>query len=511
MRISRTVRIATIAVVAATSLVLSACSGTPASEGSGSNAPATLRLAQSAPPSNLQIGNYSGGDATLFLSVYDTLVHRGVDGSLEPGLAESWEYNADRTELTLKIRQGSTFSSGTPVDAAAVVASLEAARVGSSAAQNLASIQALAAPDANTVVITLSAPDAALVPNFSATMGAIGDPAQLTSEDSKLWPVGSGPYLLAKEKSTVGTKYVLEKNDEYWDAKDFPYSSVEIQVIQDAAAAQNAVLSGQLDFTGLSSQDAMSQFPKDRFTTGQNQPSSMAALWLVDREGTVVPALADVRVRQAINLAVNRDSIAKNLNPSTNFATNQIFSPNGEAYDKDLLKKTAYDVDAAKKLMTEAGYADGFAVDMPSVQGVTTAYESTIQQALADIGITVTWQSVPFQDFYAKIFGGGYGMFFMFNGLSGTDSQDVNAATSGVFNPFNTVDPEYNQLIAAANASSEEDQGAAYRAVNEFFIEQAWFAPISDVAGYYVTSSSVEYTPPVQYGQGVQPFKPAAE
>lgn len=509
MRVSRTARSTVIAVAAAIALSLSACSGPSGGSASDSDVAQTLRLSQSSPPSNFQIGNYSGGDATIFFSVYDRLIHRAVDGSLAPGIAESWEYNEDRTELALKVREGMTFSNGTSVDAAAVVASLEAARSGSSTKQNLASIVQIDARD-NTVVITLSEPDAALVPSLSDTPGAVGDPTRLTSEDSKLWPVGSGPYVLAKDKTTVGSKYVLEKNDKYWDAENFPYSTVEMQVIQDSSASQNAVLSGQLDYTGVPSKDALSQFPEDRFKTGVNESSSLAALWLVDREGKVVPALKDVRVRQAINLAVDRESIAENLNPGTNIATNQIFSRNGEAFDEELLSESKFDVAAAKKLMAEAGYADGFDVTMPSVQGITTTYESTIQQALADIGIKVTWQSVPFQDFYPKIFGGSYGMFFMFKGMSSTDSQDLNTATSGVFNPFRTTNPEFEALLATADASPEDRQGEAYRELNEYLIEQAWFAPISAVGGFYVVPSSVDYTPPMQFGQGVQPFKPAA-
>ncbi|MHC6231876.1 ABC transporter substrate-binding protein [Arthrobacter sp. MMS24-T111] len=498
------------AVAVAASLTLTACTGSTGTSGTdGQEGPQTLRLSLSAPPSNFQVGNWSGGDATLFMSAYDSIIHRAVDGKLVPGIATSWQYNEDRTQLTLSIREGMKFTSGHPVDAAAVAASVEAARVGASTKENFALISKVEATDNSTVVISLSAPDAAFLPSLSGTGGVVGDPDSLTAEDAKLWPVGSGPYALSKDESTVGSRYVLKKNADYWNADAFPYQTVDVQIMQDPTAAQNAVLSGQLDYTGLSSLDAKAQFPADRFTVGEGKPSTVAALWLVDREGKIVPALKDARVRQAINLAIDRQGIATKLNPGTKTPTNQLFSGQGDAYSKDLETKTPYDVERAKKLLAEAGYADGFAVTMPSVTGVTTAFESVIQQSLSDIGVKVTWESVPFQQFYQKVFGGSYGMFFMYNGLSGSDAQDYNASKSGIFNPFKYTTPELDKLEAAANAAPEDKQGEAFRAINEYWVNDSWAVPISDIGGFYVTPKTVKYTPPVQFGMGVEPFQPA--
>jgi ABC-type transport system substrate-binding protein len=500
-------RISVTAVAVAVGVSLAGCGDDSGSDGSGG--PTTLRLSMQAPPSDLSIGNFSGGDATIFMSVYDTIVHRAQDGELGPGIAESWEYSDDRKTLTLDIRDGMTFSNGEPLDAQAVAASLEAARKGTSTAQNLAALSQVQAPDPATVVITLSQPDAALVPSLSGSGGAVGAPGALTAEDSKLWPVGSGPYLLDRNETTVGATYVLKRNPDYWDEERFPFDEVRFQVIADQAAAQNAALSGQLDYVGLPSKDVVAQFDNGQFTTGINKPNAVAVLWLVDRAGQVVPQLGDVRVRRAINLAIDRDSIAERLNPGTNHATNQIFSPDGDAFDQDLLSEDSYDLDQAKQLMAEAGQAGGFTVTMPSTN-LTTPYESVITQALRDIGITVNWETVPFQDFYSRIFSGRYGMFFMFNGLSGSDTQDLKASMSGVFNPFRSTTPELAQLLATMNAAPEEEQGPALRAINAHLVEQAWFAPVSDVTGFYAVSKNIAYTPSVVVGQGVQSYQPAA-
>jgi len=500
----RMTRWVTAAVAMAAAASLAACAGGgSASTGTG-DASSTLRLSIAAPPSNFSIGNWSGGDSTLAMSVYDSLIHREVDGSLNGGLAESWEYDESATNLTLHLREGVSFSNGEPLDAAAVVANVEVLRAGSSTAQNLASVSSVAAPDDSTVVIGLSEPDAAIVPLLSNTNGLIGAPSVLTAESSQLAPVGSGPYTLNEQKTVAGAKYVLDKNADFYDAADYPFETVEIQVIQDPTAVQNAMKAGQLDSAGLSSEDLIAQFPESEFTTGQNKPSTVGALWLVDREGTIVPALKDERVRRAINLAFDRTAIAEGLGSGYLNASEQIVSPTGGAWDDELNGAYDYDVDQAKQLLAEAGYADGFDVTMPSTV-VSTKFESAIGQALADIGVTVTWESVPFQDFYSKVFGGSYGMFFMMNGLGGSDALDVNASLSGVFNPYLSTTPELESLLAAANLSQDEE---AFAPVNEYLVDQAWFAPLFYITSLYVVSNDVEYTSPVVGNLTVQPWSP---
>ena len=283
---------------------------------------------------------------------------------------------------------------------------------------------------------------------MTSTAGGVGAPSVLTAESSKLEPVGSGPYVLNLDETTAGSDYVLEKNDEFWNADAYPFETVDIKVIADPTAATNAFKAGQLDYVGLISENDESQYPEDKFTVGNNKPGAIAVLWLVDRDGTVVPALKDERVRQAINLAFDRDTIAAKLGAGSMSPTEQVVSPTGGAWSDDINETYSFDVDKAKELMADAGYADGFDVTMPSTV-VSTQFEPVITQSLADIGITVTWETVPFQDFYAKVFGGSYGMFFMFNGFSGSDASDVNASLTGLFNPFQSTTPELQELLAS--------------------------------------------------------------
>ncbi|WP_284984495.1 ABC transporter substrate-binding protein [Arthrobacter sp. efr-133-TYG-118] len=486
-------------------LLLAGCSAPSSSPSSA--APQTLNLSIQAPPTNFTVGDWSGGDSTLFTSVYDSILKTNVKGEATPGIAESWSYSPDKLVLTLKIRTGQKFSDGEPVDAAAVVASLKQTMKEPSYSAQLATISDVTAPDATTAVITLKTPDASLLSKLGGVQGGVGAPKVLTAKSSSLDPVGSGPYTLDKSATTAGSVYTLKRNPGNWDASSYPFETVKIRVIQDPTASQNALKTGQLDFGGVNP-DQVSQFPKSQFTTGTSLPQAVGAIWLADRDGKIVPALKDVRVRQAINMAVDRSSIATKLVAGAH-GTEQLVSPTGAAYSADLDKTYPFDVDGAKKLMAEAGYADGFSVKMPSTV-VSQAYDATIAQELGAIGIKVTYDTVPFQDFFAKVYGGTYGLYFMYNGFSGDDASDLNGSTSGAFNPYGTTTPELTELLAKANAAPADKQGAAFGAVNKYLVDQAWAAPILSSTGPWVTTSRIKYTPPVTPSLNLLPFGVAA-
>jgi peptide/nickel transport system substrate-binding protein len=496
-----------VALLAAVFLTLTAC----ANDTSSRDGQQTLRIAQSAPPGSFKIGDWSGGEAILSSAVYDGIVTLGVDGKVEPGVAESWTFSDDRKTLTFRIRKGEKFSDGAPVDADAVVASFEALRKGSTSAGIWADVASVKATDPATAVVNFTKPDAAFLSGLTGAPGAIGSPKALAADSSKLTPVGSGPYTLDKAATVNGSKYVLKRNPDYWNAKAYKFDRVEVSIIADATASQNALRAGQIDvLPSAGTQDVVKTFPADRFDSGENNPTAVGVIWLADRKGTVVPALADERVRKAINLAFDRESIVKKLLGPGTAATNQILNPANPGFSKDLLGATPFDVARARALMAEAGYGSGFSVTMPSTV-VSTQYESTITQSLSAIGIRVKWEQVPFQDFFTKVASRKYGMYFMFNGFTAFDAQDVRASLSGAFNPFQSTTPELQALQATANSASDAESVAAWRAVNKYFVDRAWFAPLNYSTGFWAASKNVKYTIPTSYGTNLLPFAPAAD
>ncbi|PPF38023.1 ABC transporter substrate-binding protein [Rathayibacter sp. AY1A3] len=496
-----------VAVTAAVAIALAGCTAGGSPEGS-SGAEQTLHLSQGGTPSNFTVGQWGGSENLLSTAVYDTLVTMDTDGTLIPGMAESWEYDDSRTKLTFDIRSGMTFTDGEKADAEAVVASLEALRVGTVSQAAWARVSSVEAPDDSTVVVNLSAPDAAFLPALTNSNGAIGAPEALTAESSQLEPVGSGPYILNTEKTVAGSKYVLDRNPDNWNVAAYPFEHLEVSILADPTAQQNSLRSGQLDV--LPSADDVEQYPAAQFDTGENKPTSLAVLWLSDRAGTIVPALADVRVRQAINLALDRDTIASKLIGNGSTATNQVVSDIDSAFSEDLLDVASYDLDKAKSLMAEAGYADGFAVTMPSTP-YSAQYDSIISQSMSDIGITVNYESVALTDFFTKVFTKNYAMYFMYNGMASNNAVDVKTSLGGIFDPFGTATPELTQLIATADAAPDDEQGAAWGDVNAYLVNNFWNAPLNQVNGSWVASKKVTYTAPTQYNLNLLPYAPAGE
>lgn len=230
---------------AAALLASSACDSQ--STGASSSSSTTLAIAIYGTPNSFDPTQLLEGQQTyIWDSVYDTLLIQDNKGELRPGAAQSWHYSSDVRTLTLKLRTGMKFSSGTPVDATAVKATLE--RIGATPGPNqgvLASVASVEAPDATTVVIKLKRPDGSLLTSLSTAAGVIGDPKTMTSKSAALNPVGSGPYPLDQGATVNGSVYVLKRRDDYWNKKAYPFPTVKIRVISDQTAMANA-LAGRL-------------------------------------------------------------------------------------------------------------------------------------------------------------------------------------------------------------------------------------------------------------------------
>ncbi|TDC80509.1 ABC transporter substrate-binding protein [Streptomyces hainanensis] len=489
------------AIAAIATLALSGCSGYASPENENHH---VLSLSARQAPASFAIGAYGGGEIMIQTSIFDTVLAFDLDGEIVPNLAREFEYNEDRTILTLAIRDDAEFSSGEVVDAQAVVDNLTATMNAASTA-GLVGVETIEATDEYTVVVTLSEPNASLVPSLAGVGGFVAEPSTIGSETEATQPVGSGPYVLNRGETQIGEKYVLDKVEDHWRADDYPFDRIEISVIPDITAAVNGLQAGQLDHaTGLSLDQ--SETLEGQFVTGTDNPTTWGNIWIADREGELVPALADVRVRQAINMALDRTAVER-LAPGQRHGVDQLFSADGGAYLPELEGNYPYDVEAARELIAEAGYADGFSVTMPSTIA-STEFEPFLTQSLAEIGITVNWETVSLQDIVANLSSKEFAMFFFPSTYSGSDALDVESALGPVFNPFGTSTPEQTELLDAANASGERD---AFADLNRYFTEEAWFAPVMASTFLWAHSDSVDYMPPTLWGYSVLPWTVAED
>ncbi|WP_062464228.1 ABC transporter substrate-binding protein [Demequina soli] len=487
-RSSQKLRFSAAVFATAAILATAACSSAgdePESSGSAAPAdsvdtPTELSIAIQREPQGFDVVNLSAGtDAYIWASLYDRLLVSDADGLPAPSAATAWEWSDDELTLTLTLRDDLTFSDGSAATSADVVATLQKIQTETGPNQaTMALVSGIEAPDDTTVVITFSAKDAAFLDNLTKITGVIGDDASLDAADAVTNPLGSGPYTLDTAATVTGSQYVLLKRDDYWNADAYPFETVTIKVIADTTAMDNALLSGEIN-VGDVGQGSLDSAESQGIALTEIPGSGLFNLKFLDRDGTIVPALADERVREAINMALDRAGIATALMQGYATPVEQIAFPDTASYVPSLDDTYAYDVEAAKALMAEAGYADGFSVTMPSLI-YTSTMDATVTQLLSDIGITVEWVPIPASDTAMAIMGGEYAMAVWVDGLATPARQFLNTYDENAFqNPFHNTDPELTELLNALKDEVDPvAQGPLAQAVNEWVVEHAWDAPI---------------------------------
>lgn len=496
-----------LAIIAALAVAvgLSGCSGaaepSPKS-GEGANSTATLSLAVRSPPRSLDPVDLDAGEqAFVWSSIYDTLLYRDNEGKIQPNAASAWEWSEDGLTLTFTIRDGMTFSNGDPLDANAVKATFERNKKRTGQQQEkMQYVEAIEAPDASTVVLTFSTHDPAFIFNMTQDGGAIAHPATVDDKRTTTDPIGSGPYTLNTGRSVNGSSYVLERRDDYWNVDQYPFKTFTVRVLQDQTAALNALRSGQVDVAGVPA-NQVSSVEGNGISTKFVPAISGAFINLADRGGVKEPALADVRVRQAINYALPREKMVEQLLFGAGQAAHQLYNAKSSAYLEDLEGYYEYDADKARELLKQAGYSDGFTLTMPS-SPVSLNFEPTISQALADVGITVVWDAVPAGSANAAVATGEYPAFFATSASVPPERETVRQLQSAAQNPFRWHDPKLDSLISAANSELDDDKRTKiYQDINRYATENALFAPLFSLGTTLGIKNGIE-----RLGDGTTPF-----
>jgi peptide/nickel transport system substrate-binding protein len=476
-------------------LALSACSGAASTDSApapaeGQTAPLlTLGTVVDVPSYDPADLRYGGEFPQLWAPVYDTLLKLDPDGGVSENLATEWSYNDDNTVLTMTLRDDVTFTDGDTFDAAAVKANLEHFIAGTGTDRYLAdSIATVDVLDEFEVAISLTEPDPVLEYYLAQSLGAIGAPDALESETIKLEPVGSGPYVLDTTQTVRGDQYVFTRNADYWNAEDFPYDELVVKVFSDVNARLNALTSGQIQGARLNV-SLMDQATASGLELYPNRVDWIG-LNIMDRDGVLVPALADVRVRQAINSVFDREGMLEGIDLGQGTVTEQIVGEASSAYDADLNETYEFDVDAAKDLMEEAGYAAGFSVPMMDYSRYKT-YQPYVEQALGSIGITVEWIPVTDATAVEESISGNFPILIMSQAAPAQSWDALNVAYQSSYNAFDTQDPEFTALMETAQASSGDEQEQAYKDANAWLVDNAWFAPWYYLDLIYATSDDV--------------------
>lgn len=399
-------RSALTALAAVGALLLSACSGTPAADTppARTGAPVdggTLRYAVAGSPATAGDDPHGGlgneSDVLRFALTYDVLTVPGEDGRTRPRLATSWKPNDAMDRWTLTLREGARFTDGTPVRAADVLYSLR--RISGKAAENYGRLADFdmaksTAPGEHTVVLATRAPMADAPRALESVTFVVPE----GTEDFSRPVTGSGPYRVER---TGAQSTVLTRNDTWWGERPH-LDRIEIQAVADPQARADAVASGQADVAGSVSPAAV------------RSAGSQARTQVVRRDGvTEYPFVMrldtepfdDPRVREAFRLAADRKSLVDTVFLGYGKVANDLPTPYDPSAPGDLPQRTR-DVAKARKLLAEAGHADGLTVTLhttTSYPGMDTAATLYAQQ-LADIGVDAEVKVEPADTYWTAVY-----------------------------------------------------------------------------------------------------------
>lgn len=455
-----------------------------------------------------------GGHAWAQQAVYDSIFVCNEVGEIQPYLAESFTFESPYEKLTFEIRPDMTFSDGTPVDAEAVKTSLEYMMANGVNKVHLSKIDEVSTPSSTTVEITTTSPDPLLTTRLCTELGLVASPDYLASADLNSAPVGSGPYTYDAEASTPGSIYVFNKNDENWNAAAFPFETVTLTVITNPTATLNALKAGQIAGS-IADSSIVEAVKSDSDLATLTLQSNVAQLLIMDRNGTMIPALGNADVRRAMNMVFDKVQIAEQLFQGNATPTAQVFRPGSAAYIEGVEDPYGFDVEKARELMAEAGFADGFSVDLPNVSGspARDAMMPIIIQQLGLLNIEATEVTLTGPNALNELLSGSFPLVYWPLGTAANSYIDVLQyhAPTGVWNTRQATSPVIDEYVAQLPTASAEESAEIQRALNQYLIDEAWYVPMAIISGYFAYNPSLVTiegsTDPMALGPTLRDFK----
>ncbi|MDO5533895.1 MAG: ABC transporter substrate-binding protein [Propionibacteriaceae bacterium] len=400
--------------VAAVALVLAACTGPgmsptaptePAASASQPGAAAkTLVIGATAEPATLDptATDAAAGTQALLYNVFETLVRIDPEGRLAPLLAQAWDVSEDRLTYTFRLNTAARFSDGTPVDADAVAANIERIQQGTTAPKLKTAMSVVASTevvDPATINITLTRPSVTWLYDMAGAAGIVMNPAGFATANSET--AGSGPLTL--DRWLPGDSIVLQKNSNYWGTPA-RFDEVTFRYFKDPNAMNASMLSGQLDIiSNLQAPETLAQFSDtSRFTVIEGSTDGEVTLSINNgaasegvTPGTGHEALADVRVRRAITMAIDRQALLDTVWFGKGTLIGSMTVPTDVWYE-DLTGTHPYNPDEARRLLAEAGHPQLTLRLQPAALPYASKAAQFVASQLAAVGITAQVEELQF-------------------------------------------------------------------------------------------------------------------
>jgi peptide/nickel transport system substrate-binding protein len=337
------------------------------------------------------------------LNIYEGLTRIDKDGAVQPGLATSWDISDDGLTYTFHLKPGVKFSDGSDLTAEDVKWTLDRNRAPESVSaqkQLFAAIASVDVVDPQTVKVTLSQPQGDFVYNMAWGDAVIVSPE--TAADNANNPIGTGPYKLGE---WVKADHITLVRNENYTGTPPALDTVTFKFITDGTAATSALLAGDLDvFSAFPAPELLEQFkanPEFQVVVGSTQGETIVGI------NNARPPLDNVKVRQALAHAIDRQSIIDGAQFGYGTPIGSFYPPGDPAY-VDLTGLSSFDPEKSKALLAEAGVTDLNLTFKVPPAAYARAASPIIQQQLAAVGVDVEVVNVEWADWIANVFQGAY-------------------------------------------------------------------------------------------------------
>ncbi len=476
--------------VACIAVGLAACGSTSGTSGQTGEAGGaggkggTLTIGTPVAPPSLDPATGMNEYSDYFNLAYEPLIVQAPDGSFKPGLAKSWRYGPENKSFSIELEPGLKFSDGTPVDAKAVKnwIEYEVKLPGGPAPVYFESLKSIALSGPLKLTMNFSSPTPLLELVFSQVleMGMVASPKAVAAESLDTSTAGAGPYMLEPKATVTGSEYVFVPNPHYQNQANVHWQKVVVKAIANPTASLQALQTGQI-------QVAVGQ-PTTSVAAAEGAGLKKAApltllmgLSLMDREGKLAKPLANLKVRQALNYAIDREALAKVIGAGQGKPITQMAVPGDDSYDAALEDTYPYEPEKARELLREAGYPNGFS--MPTLS-VTSVEQDKLAQALAaelkEVGVTLELEvKSDISEYITLMSEAKYPTATIAFGTlpAALDYKLLWGPFPVPFNPFMTPSPQLAKLDEELSAAPPGEAGPIAREMQKYTVEEAWFAP----------------------------------
>ncbi len=435
---------------------------TAAAESTGNIGKTDIVVGMAADIVTMDPANQQDTTSSVFMKhVYSTLVEIDDDGNLVGDLATKWEVSEDGTSFTYWLNENATFSDGTPVTAEDVKFTYDRAKEMPKTKSNTSKIQEVVVDNEHQVTIKLTqsyAPFKTIPTNSNLSIvskAAVEKAGEAYGDVDNL--VSSGPFVVTEW--VPNDHYTLVRNENYWGEMPIA-TSITVRVIPEASARVIALEAGEIDVVWSVDAIDCPNVEGNPDTILLSQPSSSIEYIGMN---TSKEKFSDVRVRQAINMAIDQQSFIDAIIEGRGVPANSYINAMIPGYTEES-KGYDYNVEEAKKLMAEAGYADGFDCSIIVNGSTRTRSAEMVQAQLAEIGINVTVDTYEWGAMLEMLSKGEHEMFIL--GWSNS-SFDADGSTYQLFHSSNhgatgnrawLTDEKVDQLIEEAQKEMDESK-----------------------------------------------------